>query len=406
MSESLSTQSKASILAIGTELTTGQITNRNAAWISEQLVHLGIEVVLHETVSDDREQILDALTHCAQHSQFLFITGGLGPTSDDFTREVIAQWLEKPLEFSPATWEKVVQRLLRLGIPHEKMAQSNRQQCFFPQGSKILDNPQGTAAGFTAPIAHQALHSQEQWIWVLPGPPHEVAAVWAQGIEKQLLEIHPHLEKSTLFRWQCLGKSEADLGEITEKALSGSRLKTGYRVHRPFVEVKVWCPEKEVTQVQKWLQALDRALAPWVMTRNDEDLADQLLLKLQGFSEIQILDYGTGGLLAARLGSQLKKPEHQAILDQISLLTQWNESRDPQTQAESQPPTESDCLTLIFSGFQENGDCAVGFHWGNQHLHQKIENPYRSKEFFERTRHFALEMALKIWADWVRQTSI
>ena len=115
-------QGKASILAVGTELTTGQITNRNAAWISERLTSLGVEVVLHETVPDERNRILHALQNCEQHSQFIFVTGGLGPTSDDFTREVIAQWLKKPLLFDPETWNQVTDRLKRIGIPQDKIA--------------------------------------------------------------------------------------------------------------------------------------------------------------------------------------------------------------------------------------------------------------------------------------------
>src|SRR4051794_23818144 len=102
---------KASILAIGTELTTGQITNRNAAWISEQLVNLGAEVVLHEVVADEHQHIREALERCGKVSQLVFVTGGLGPTSDDFTRNVVAEWLGQPLEFDDPSWKRIVSRL-------------------------------------------------------------------------------------------------------------------------------------------------------------------------------------------------------------------------------------------------------------------------------------------------------
>ena len=399
-------QGKASILAVGTELTTGQITNRNAAWISERLTSLGVEVVLHETVPDERNRILHALQNCEQHSQFIFVTGGLGPTSDDFTREVIAQWLKKPLLFDPETWNQVTDRLKRIGIPQDKIAQSNRQQCFFPENSKILANPQGTAAGFTSLINSSEPSSIAKAIWVLPGPPNEVTAVWSQGIEAQLLELNPQLERSILFKWQCLGKSEADLGEITEKAIQGSGLKTGYRVHRPFVEVKVWCTEAQASEKKRWINALDQALSPWVMTKQDEDLADHLLRQLHGFSEIQIFDCASGGLLAARLGAQLKRQTHESLLDKLTLLTDWTPCSNPKERVQMETSLEPDLLTLIFAGFDQNGNSSVGFHFGNTHLTQVIENPYRNPEFFERTRHFALEMALKIWSDWVRETSI
>src|SRR2546423_11411812 len=123
---------RASVLAIGTELTTGQITNRNAPWISERLVQLGVEVVLHETVADDRSAIEAALNRCSQVSRLIFVTGGLGPTTDDFTRECIAQWAGRKLHFYEESWKKIVTRLSRLGIP---VAEANRQQCFLPHGS-------------------------------------------------------------------------------------------------------------------------------------------------------------------------------------------------------------------------------------------------------------------------------
>lgn len=142
-------EGKASLLTVGTELTTGQILNRNASWLSEKLTNLGIHVVLHETVADDHEMIYKALEHCAHHSQLIFVTGGLGPTTDDFTRLVVAEWLNHPLEFHEASWKAILDRLGKFGLP---VAESNRQQCFFPKNSQILPNPQGTAAGFTAQI--------------------------------------------------------------------------------------------------------------------------------------------------------------------------------------------------------------------------------------------------------------
>src|SRR5277367_6369590 len=92
---------RASVIAVGTELTSGQITNRNAAWISERLTALGLEVALHETVPDEHDLMLDALKRCAGLSSFVFVTGGLGPTQDDFTRDVVAEWAERKLEFHP-----------------------------------------------------------------------------------------------------------------------------------------------------------------------------------------------------------------------------------------------------------------------------------------------------------------
>src|SRR5262245_60987652 len=135
MSELIAT--RASILTIGTELTTGQITNRNAAWISERLTAFGLEVALHETVPDERVLMLDALRRCSAQATYVFVTGGLGPTQDDFTRDIIAEWAGRKLEFHPPSWKRILDRLGQFGIP---VAESNRRQCFFPTGAEIIEN--------------------------------------------------------------------------------------------------------------------------------------------------------------------------------------------------------------------------------------------------------------------------
>lgn len=397
----LNIRGKATILAVGTELTTGQVTNRNAVWISEQLDPLGVEVVLHATVPDDREGIRNALDHCASLSQFIFVTGGLGPTTDDFTREVIADWLNKPLEFKEDIWDHVTKRLTDLGVP---IAESNRRQCFFPLGSQVLPNPEGTAAGFTW------VHSKgEQQLWAFPGPPHEVSAVWGQGIaetiQKQLPEIQPH----HLFTWQCMGKSEAELGEITEATLQGSPLKTGYRAHRPFVEIKIWCPSNQIKQNQHWIEKLTKTLAPWTITQQGEDLAIHLLHQIKKYDSVQFLDAATGGLLAARLGKLFREPRFDDLANTVTLMTEWSKksvSKDLNseqwiTETLQKAAPDSQTLSLMLSGFTADGTGMIALRNGNQLLHRHLSTPYQNPKLRDRMQYFLVEMALKQWNEWL-----
>jgi nicotinamide-nucleotide amidase len=381
---------KASIIAVGTELTSGQITNRNAPWIAEKLVNLGVDVILHETVADDHLAIQSALDHCSNFCQFLFVTGGLGPTTDDFTRDVIAKWLVQPLQFDELSWERIVKRLDGFGIP---VASSNRQQCYFPKGSDIIPNFEGTASGFTAPFG------QSQRIWVLPGPPQEVSSVWAQGIESQICGMCPELKPSLLMTWQCLGKSEAELGEITEKALDGSGLKTGYRAHRPFVEIKVWVAPNELESKKTWLQNLERAIAPWLFTRQGEDLAETLLSKLKSREYISVMDRASVGGLANRVGSLIsKRPELSDLAHRITWVTEFG----PVVELEEWVSTvlqfsDEDALTLVIGGFTEDGRCVIGMREGRQTYKEVIQSPWRRVELLDRTRLYSIEIALKRW---------
>lgn len=287
---------RALVLCIGTELTSGQILNRNAATLSEWLGDLGIEVVRHETVPDQTDLILDCLKRAETGFDLLLVTGGLGPTTDDFTRDVIARWCERKLQFDEGAWKWIEERLGRAGVP---VAASNRQQCFFPEGSTLLPNPEGTAYGF-------ALSKNPNLrVYVLPGPPNEIVAIWTKNrIAEELAKTFPRGRQLTLFRWQCLGKSEAALGEVVEKVLQGTPYLTGYRAHRPYVEVKVWV--ENPTQDSQWpkvRQDLEKAIEPWWVCLDDEDIAQDFLQKNLGKFNL-ILDSATRGALAERLGSK------------------------------------------------------------------------------------------------------
>jgi len=385
---------KASVLAIGTEITTGQITNRNAAWISEKLVNLGVEVVLHETVADDRGAIREALEHCAKHSQLLFITGGLGPTTDDFTREVVSEWLKQPLEYQESAWQHIVNRLTEFGIP---VAETNRRQCYFPTSSQILPNSEGTAAGFTAPFPA----SDNQRIWVLPGPPREISAIWEQGIENQIREMIPKLTPRELLTWQCLGKSEAELGEITEAALLGSGLQTGYRAHRPFVEIKVWCAASILQEKMPWILKLENAIAPWTVATEENDLIRGFLAALKPFKTIRIFDSASGGILSERLTSLLKDPDYSELRSRICLISQWGNLSAPKLWLEGvlqQEPNDG-FLTLALGGFTSDGCGVLGLRHGKGTHQEAMQLPYHKIELLSRMRPYSVEMAFKRWAE-------
>lgn len=396
----------ASILAIGTELTTGQITNRNAAWLSEKLVELGLEVVLHETVADDRPAILDALDRCESLSRFIFVTGGLGPTTDDFTREVIAEWSERELEFDPGSWEHIVRRLSGFGI---KVAESNRQQCYFPKGSRVIPNPEGTACAFD--LAKADCHA-----WILPGPPREIEAVWRAGrLAEQITQLAPPVERVRLLTWQCMGISEAELGEITERALQGSGLVTGYRAHRPYVEVKVWCKEQELADKQVFIDRLDETISRWVITRGGEDLAERMLeavAKLRArrpeIPEVLWEDLLSQGLLAERIGGLLrelkrKDPQQLERLGTFRVDTIWSAASRTQAPTPVGAAVASARLELRLGTVSPQGECDLSLSFGGVQKRERIRSPWNRPELLERMQRFFIEMALYHASRWISE---
>jgi molybdopterin-biosynthesis enzyme MoeA-like protein len=356
---------------------------------------------VHETVADDREMIRMALDHCKHLSGLIFVTGGLGPTTDDFTRDVIADWLGKPLRFHEPSWLKIHERLSRLGVP---VAESNRQQAFYPETAEVIVNDQGTADAFLVRL-EPAPKGGGHLLAVLPGPPREVEYVWKNGIESQVRARVPHLKPLKLLSWQCIGKSEAELGELTERALAGSGLKTGYRAHRPYVEIKVWCTDEDIRSKAQYLEALERAIRPWVAARQGEDLGAILLGHLARSEEVEIADSCSGGILAERLGALLREPERIAQVDSVILTTEWMVPHSPeqwvrQVLSEADPTT----LTLAIAGFNEAGEWAFGLREGTLNHVEANQSPYRHAELKDRARRYAVEFALKRWCEWLQTT--
>lgn len=286
---------KVSILTIGTEVVTGEILNTNARWLSEQLEDLNFDVIRHLTVPDERQLMLDSLRLCAQDSQLIVVTGGLGPTADDFTRDIVAEWCQLPLEFNELSWQKIVTRLQRMNIV---VADANRQQCFFPKGCHILNNDAGTADGFALQV------SSGKNVVVLPGPPVEIKAIWDQGLLALLKDLAPPVKKLKLWYWHCIGLSESRLGEIVEKALEGSGYTTGYRPHIPYVDVKVWTPS-HINRGDAFLERLDHQISPWTIARDGVDIRGEAMARLRSWGiALAIEDFVSHGCLAERCGAQ------------------------------------------------------------------------------------------------------
>jgi molybdenum cofactor synthesis domain-containing protein len=306
---------RAVYLAIGTELTSGQITNRNASWISSRLEEAGIATSWHFCVPDDRALMREAMELASQRGDLIFITGGLGPTSDDFTRDVVAEWWGESLEWYEPSWTKAVARLALRGIhPPE----SSKQQAWYPRGSRVLTNREGTADAFL-------LEKSGKAVFVLPGPPREIEAVWQDHIASWISEKFGNLRPIEPLRWTLLGRSEAQLADGVEEAVKGSGLLTGYRATPPYVEVKIWIPEgldPQAASVREALERLERTLAPWVVARGDEDVLDRFF-ESESAGPLRLVDRCTPGLLSDRVWKWARaKPQRLEKLRSLELSVQ------------------------------------------------------------------------------------
>ena len=142
-------QMKALVISVGTELISGEITDTNASWLSRQLAERGIRTALHICVGDDEPALSKALLDASKVAEVVIVTGGIGPTPDDITRQAVARAAGVELIRSREVVEHIEGMFRGWG---REMPASNAVQADFPQGSVIIDNPRGTAAGHTISI--------------------------------------------------------------------------------------------------------------------------------------------------------------------------------------------------------------------------------------------------------------
>lgn len=222
---------KAAIFTIGTEVVDGEIVNTNASWLARQLDHYGFSVTHHVSTSDLESDMKEVLVWLVEKADWVFVSGGLGPTTDDRTRNVVADVVGDKLQYAEDVWEALGESYRARGFT---LTEDHRRQCYFPEHCRRLENPVGSALGFISTVRGTT-------IVVLPGPPSELKGVFALGVEPQIRDLR--LRKASLVRWVCLGVTESGAAERVEEAIGGQGLEIGYRAVIPYVHVKVWIPE-------------------------------------------------------------------------------------------------------------------------------------------------------------------
>lgn len=166
----------AEIISVGTELLLGNIVNTNAQYLSRELAALGITVQRQSTVGDNHDRLADWVREAKQRCDLLVFTGGLGPTADDLTKETVAACYGDTLAFDAAEWEKITAYFTRMG---RAVAPNNRKQAMVPVHGRKIPNNHGTAPG--------AWFEQDGRCAVLmPGVPHEMKAMWEEGVRPLL----------------------------------------------------------------------------------------------------------------------------------------------------------------------------------------------------------------------------
>jgi nicotinamide-nucleotide amidase len=193
----------AEIIAVGSELLTPDRVDTNSLYLTAELNKLGVEVVAKGVIGDDRDRLADAIRRALSRSEVVLLTGGLGPTEDDVTRDAVAQALDRKMHYQAEIAEALERRFAQA---RRKMAEINKRQAFVIDGAAVLTNDRGTAPG-------QWVEESGRVVVLLPGPPHELKSMFERQCLPRLSRVVPRDVIRTVFL-RVTGMAESDLDEL------------------------------------------------------------------------------------------------------------------------------------------------------------------------------------------------
>ncbi len=288
----------AEIIAVGSELLTPQRLDTNSLFLTQQLNDLGVEVTTKYVVGDNRDHVADAVRRAMSRAEIVILSGGLGPTEDDVTRDAVALAIDRKLIFHPEIYDHIEQRFHQM---NRKMPEVNRRQAFVIEGADILPNDRGTAPG-------QWIDESQTCIVLLPGPPHELKAMFTRQCMPRLERVVPRQMIRTLF-FRVTGMSESDLDQtispvykkydnpVTTILAGDGDLQVHLRAHG--------ASEPDVLALLAEVAGpIELLLGDRIYSRNGDSLeavVGELLKKRR--ATLAVAESVTGGLLAQRITS-------------------------------------------------------------------------------------------------------
>ena len=286
---------KAVILSTGDELTTGKVVDTNSAYIADQLLAQGIKVAAVLKVGDDSEKLLWAFRQARELGDLVIGTGGLGPTADDLTTEMVAQFLGVKMVEDEQVAGNLKARFERRGVP---WSINNLKQALFPAGATIIPNPVGTAPGFNVDIGQG-----KRLLW-LSGVPHEMTAMLRETVLPWIVEQSGSQSQIYESTFKIHGVTESKLDELVKPLALGDSAKLSFRAHFPDLTLRLTvsggaAQTKNFNMLREQIRVILRDFVYAEGEAAMEDVVGGLLLKKQ--QTLALAESCTGGLIAHRI---------------------------------------------------------------------------------------------------------
>jgi len=280
---------KVEVINTGSELLLGKVVNTHAAWLGQQLFALGLRIDRQVTVPDGPE-IRAALVEALDRARLVIVTGGLGPTSDDITREIAAELMGRPLEHNQAILDKIHEKFRRRGsVPTFNVS----REAQVPRGATVLPNEVGTAPGLV-------LEENGKIVVLLPGPPRELKPMWTEAFVpwlKRRIQVAPLHQRN----WSIVGIGESKVATLIEDEVRAlGELEIGYCARPGEVDFRLISTDPGILDAASALVAAKFGDA--IATTGGETLEEYVVrVATEKKLKIATAESCTGGLIGHRL---------------------------------------------------------------------------------------------------------
>ncbi len=285
------------VISVGTELLMGSIVNTNAQFLAEQCALLGLSMYNQTVVGDNKERLSDAINTGLGRADIVILTGGLGPTEDDLTKETCAQVMGFSLAEDSHTKDRI-REYFKNSI-YKDIPDNNWKQAIVPEGAIVLDNDNGTAPGLI-------LEKGEKRAILLPGPPNELIPLFNGKVKPYLQKLRPELIVSQMVKICGVGESQVEdrLLDLIDKQTNptiATYAKTG-EVH---VRVTASSPTKEIADklIKPVVKEIKKRMGTAVYSTREEETLEMAVVRLLKKHELTVAtaESCTGGLVAGRI---------------------------------------------------------------------------------------------------------
>lgn len=284
---------KTAILSIGTELLFGQITNTNTVYLSQKLNMLGYDVMYHYTVGDNPERVRDMIRLAFQDCDLVITTGGLGPTQDDLTKEMVCQVMGDELVMMDEVMSELESYFEKLGRP---MTENNKKQAYVPSRAEVFINHEGSAPGF-------ALEKDGKYVICMPGPPREMTSMFEDSVMPYLQSMSEDVIYYRMLRAFGIGESALEtklldlIDDQTDPTLA-TYAKEGECSLRIASKRKTEAEAREA--VDEMVEKVKERVGEFIYSCDDEELVQVVCRKLmeKGLT-LSSAESCTGGKFAA-----------------------------------------------------------------------------------------------------------